>query len=180
MKVFERPYCPVCGTKAVRNHAERRFACDACGFEYYQNIAAATVVLLRWRDELLLTVRAREPHKGKLDLPGGFCEIGETFEAGAIREIEEELGLKLEGVRYRFSFPNIYPYGGVVYHSCDTYFEVWFDEKPMIQPADDVADARWMAIDAIDPALLAFDAMRSAIKQLRAEDSAPASQQRHH
>jgi len=168
-KARERPYCPACGAKTMQNSTERHFVCGSCGFEYYQNIAAATVVLLRWRDELLFTVRARDPHKGMLDLPGGFCEIGETFEAGAVREIEEELGLTLEMLRYRFSLPNVYPYGGVVYHSCDTYFEVWFETKPDITAADDVAEARWIALDAVDPAALAFDSMREAVRRLREE-----------
>lgn len=168
---LERPYCQVCGAKEVKKPSERHFVCGGCGFEYYQNIAATTVVLLRWRDELLFTKRGVDPYRGKYDLPGGFCEIGETFEAGAVREIEEELGLRLETVRYRFSFPNVYPYGGVVYYSSDAYFEVWFEEKPPIRVADDVADAVWIRLDAVDPEQLAFKSTLDVIERLRSERS---------
>ncbi|QIN80494.1 NUDIX domain-containing protein [Rubrobacter marinus] len=34
----------------------------------------------------------REPEKGRLDLPGGFLEVGEHPADGLVREIQEELG----------------------------------------------------------------------------------------
>jgi 8-oxo-dGTP pyrophosphatase MutT (NUDIX family) len=45
----------------------------------------------------LLTRRAAElrAHGGQWALPGGRCDPGETFEQTALRELEEELGLRL-------------------------------------------------------------------------------------
>jgi 8-oxo-dGTP pyrophosphatase MutT (NUDIX family) len=45
----------------------------------------------------LLTRRAAEmrAHAGQWALPGGRCDPGETFEQAALRELEEELGLRL-------------------------------------------------------------------------------------
>ena len=54
--------------------------------------------LLRHR-QVLLIQRARPPWEGAWTLPGGRLEAGETAEACAIRELAEELGLAVEGLR---------------------------------------------------------------------------------
>ena len=59
---------------------------------------AASVALLR-RDDVLLIERAREPSIGKWTLPGGRLEAGESPEACAIREVREELGLSVYGLK---------------------------------------------------------------------------------
>jgi len=42
----------------------------------------------------VLTVRRGiDPQKGKLALPGGFIETGETWKSAAVRELQEETGL---------------------------------------------------------------------------------------
>jgi 8-oxo-dGTP pyrophosphatase MutT (NUDIX family) len=44
---------------------------------------------------LALTLRAQEveSHRGQVSLPGGALEEGESFESGALREAEEEVGV---------------------------------------------------------------------------------------
>jgi NADH pyrophosphatase NudC (nudix superfamily) len=161
-------FCPSCGEDGLVSHNGRSYDCKKCGFVYYHNVAAATVAILRYGDELVLTLRKNEPYRGMFDLPGGFMEPGESFEEGVRREIEEELGIvDLPNLSYLFSIPNIYPYEGVVYHSADTYFVCDFDSKPDLRPADDVSDAVWMKIDDIDFDTIAFDSMKMAISLLK-------------
>lgn len=45
--------------------------------------------------ELLLIQRLREPEAGAWGLPGGKIDFGETAETAVVREIEEELGVKI-------------------------------------------------------------------------------------
>jgi ADP-ribose pyrophosphatase YjhB (NUDIX family) len=59
---------------------------------------AASVALVR-KHEVLLIQRARPPSAGAWTLPGGRLEPGETAEGCAIREIREELGLAVFGLR---------------------------------------------------------------------------------
>jgi 8-oxo-dGTP diphosphatase len=47
---------------------------------------------------VLLVQRGREPLKGHWSLPGGLIELGESLEAGVIREVAEETGLLIEPV----------------------------------------------------------------------------------
>lgn len=46
-------------------------------------------------DKLLLMKRGQPPYEGKWAPPGGFVEAGESLEAAAVREVEEEVGIKL-------------------------------------------------------------------------------------
>ena len=64
------------------------------------------MVALCWQDEVLVAVRARNPGKGLLDLPGGFVDPGESLEVALYRELQEELGFDMAGqlCRYLGSF----------------------------------------------------------------------------
>ena len=161
----ERLYCPKCGTDSFTGRGDKSYLCKECNFVYYHNAAAATVAIIRCSREILMSVRGCEPYKGMLDLPGGFQEYGESFEEGITRELEEEIGIVIESPEYIFSLPNIYPYKGVVYHSSDAYFEVLFDEKPVVEAGDDVSGLKWVDIDEIDYSQIAFDSMKKALRR---------------
>jgi ADP-ribose pyrophosphatase YjhB (NUDIX family) len=59
---------------------------------------AASVALVRG-GEVLVIQRAFPPLSGLWTLPGGRREAGETIEETASRELAEELGLTVEGLR---------------------------------------------------------------------------------
>ena len=53
----------------------------------------AVGVLLLHEGQVLLVQRARPPQVGRWTVPGGKVELGETLEAAALRELEEETGV---------------------------------------------------------------------------------------
>ncbi len=92
----QKTHCPFCGNGLVRRWIEghRRLFCTACNEPVYENpIPATCLVVVDDRDRVLLVKRSVEPKKGFWCLPGGFVEIDETPEAGALRELLEETGL---------------------------------------------------------------------------------------
>jgi len=85
-------HCSYCGSPFhVDMPWPRR--CATCGNSSYLNPIPVVVVLLPVGDGILVIRRNIEPQKGTLTLPGGYIDIGETWQVGARRELFEETGI---------------------------------------------------------------------------------------
>ncbi len=62
---------------------------------------------------ILLVQRARDPKKGQWDVPGGFVELGESFDLSVKREAKEELGVEVEMKDIVGVYHNRYLYQGI-------------------------------------------------------------------
>ena len=99
---FAWNFCPICGESLEsRDDGESpRPHCERCHRFYYLNpVPAACCVVSDGQGKVLFVQRAVEPAKGLWSLPGGFVELGETTEEAALRELEEETGLRGRGAR---------------------------------------------------------------------------------
>ncbi len=117
------------------------------------------------RLKVLLVQRGIEPFKGRWAFPGGFLKMDESAEEGALRELQEETGLRSAYVKqfYTFSAPQRDPRERVI--TIAHYALVKIQE---VKGDDDAADARWFALDEVPQ--LAFDhdqILRKAEKALR-------------
>ena len=128
MKTFN--YCLSCGSSDIFFDNNKKFSCRECAFTYYHNVAAAVAAILEYDKKIVLIKRAKEPGRGKLDLPGGFVDPEESAEEAVIREIKEELKIDIKEPKYLGSFPNIYQYEDVLYHTCDLFFYCKIDALP--------------------------------------------------
>jgi ADP-ribose pyrophosphatase YjhB (NUDIX family) len=70
-------------------------SCQNCGTTNYLNPLPVVVLLVPVGDGLLVARRNIEPRKGTLVLPGGYLDIGETWQQGACRELIEETGIMI-------------------------------------------------------------------------------------
>lgn len=164
-------YCPRCGAPDPGILAGRQLHCLACGLRFFFNTAAAAGAFIYHGEKLILCVRAHEPGKGLLDVPGGFIEFDETIEDGLRREIAEELHIEVGGFRYLMSAPNDYVYAGVPYKTADVFFVCAACRIETLRPADDVAEIRLIEPHAVDASLFAFASTRRAFTALLAEIS---------
>lgn len=168
-------YCPKCGSKHFDVNNEKSKKCDNCGFVYYMNPSAATAAfILNGRGELLVERRGKEPAKGMLDLPGGFCDNDETAEEGITREIEEETGLEVTSAKYLFSLPNIYMYSGIEIHTLDMFFCCDVKEGSEPKADDDAAECFWMPLDEIHTEQFGLRSIRHALRtflDMKAEEA---------
>lgn len=145
-------FCPLCGSDRFVENNFKSKRCEACGFVYYFNPSSSTVaVIVNEKNELLAVRRAKEPAKGTLDLPGGFCDCYETSEEGVVREVKEETGLNVDGVRFLFSIPNIYPYGGLDIHTIDQFFLCRVTETTGATAMDDAGEILWLPWEEVRP-----------------------------
>jgi ADP-ribose pyrophosphatase YjhB (NUDIX family) len=90
-------YCPLCKAQLVRDliDGRTRLCCPECSWINYLNpLPAVACVVKNELGEILLVKRANEPKKGRWSLPAGFVELNESLEEAALRELEEETGVK--------------------------------------------------------------------------------------
>ena len=117
----------------------------------------------------LLIERGNEPYKGCWAFPGGFLNMDENAEQGALRELEEETGLKLHDIEEFGTFSEVDrdPRGRVI----TIAFYAITDQKE-VRGGDDAAKAQWFPIGDTPP--LAFDhglMLKKALERLHKDHS---------
>jgi 8-oxo-dGTP diphosphatase len=120
----------------------------------HRNPALAVDVVVVKGNKILFVERGQPPHQGEWALPGGFVEYGETLEAAAKREVQEETGIAIDlsAILGVYSDPERDPRSHTV--------SVVFVGKMIggqLQEGDDAADARWYDINDLCEEQLAFD-----------------------
>lgn len=86
-------YCSYCGHLFENLTWPRR--CNYCGQMTFQNPIPVAVMLLPAENGLVVVRRGVMPNAGKLALPGGFIDRGETWQAAAARELWEETQISI-------------------------------------------------------------------------------------
>ena len=126
--------------------------------------ADCIVITKEAEPKVLLIERGDEPFKGCWAFPGGFMDMDETTEQCAIRELEEETGLKVSKVYQIGAYSKVDrdPRGRTV-----TVAYLAIIDAPMdVKGQDDAAKALWFPLSALPE--LAFDheeIMQDAIKK---------------
>ncbi len=143
-------FCPHCGSNLFEARSAREFLCGACGFNFFINASAAVAaIIVDNKGRVMLTRRARDPWKGKLDLPGGFVDPGESLEQALRRELKEELGVELTSLNYLCSFPNEYVFSGFKVRTTDAAFVCTIADTN-ISAHDDINEIIWTEPKNID------------------------------
>ncbi|PPK69158.1 NUDIX domain-containing protein [Actinokineospora auranticolor] len=93
-------HCAYCGTAYPTDLPWPR-RCAGCGQTSYLNPVPVAVLLLPVDDGLLVVRRDVEPRRGALALPGGFIDLGESWQAAAARELREEAGIEVDPAAVR-------------------------------------------------------------------------------
>ncbi|HCE58009.1 MAG TPA: DNA mismatch repair protein MutT [Prolixibacteraceae bacterium] len=159
-------FCPKCGSPEFKVSGERSLKCSSCGFHFFINASAAVAALVTdGAGKLMLVTRGVEPDYGKLDLPGGFVDPGETVENAVHRELEEELGLKIKSIRYLGSAPNEYVFSGFTVFTIDFAFEVIAESLENLKPMDDILEYQFYAENDFDYDDIPAPSMKQFVKE---------------
>lgn len=110
---------------------------------------------------ILLIKRGVEPFEGQRALPGGFLRPGETIEDCALRETEEETGLKPVSIMQvgTFSAPDRDPRGWII---SNAYACVMTEDSADPRGGDDASEANWFDLDFISRGGDLFDLVLSS------------------
>ncbi len=117
-------------------------------------MAVDTVVIAN-NQKVLLIKRKNPPFQGKWALPGGFVEQDEDLPESAMRELEEETGVR--AVINDLSFVGVYgaPNRDPRFRTVSIVYRLEIPETVEVKGGDDAAEAAWFDLDDLPE--LAFD-----------------------
>ncbi len=137
--------------------------CARCGFEFYFiPKLAVNVIAENEKGEILIGRRTKDPHYGKLNTPGGHINPGETAEQAAAREVKEESGMDVSGLRYLSSYPEVYLYQGVEHKALVLAFVARVSGRP--RAGSDMAGLKFLLPKDVDIKKLGFESDRKAMR----------------
>ena len=149
-------FCGRCGEPTQLASNERAYVCPACQLMAFPRLAPAIITLVtrgEGDDQEALLARGANFPVPMYSTLAGFVEAGENLEQAVAREVEEEVGVKVNDVRYVASQPWPFPHslmlgftanwesGDIVCDPIEILDANWYkrDELPMIPPAMSIA-----------------------------------------
>lgn len=148
-------YCPLC----ARPLSER--SCPEGHFTHYDNPVPAVQGWVESGGRYLILKRAREPERGRWDMPGGFVEPGEHPEEAVRRELLEETSMTIAVESLIGIYPSVY--GDTGKKTLDLAYRCRI-ESGEVTISEESREFRWLALE--DFPELAFAAERAAYADL--------------
>lgn len=138
----DHQYCGRCGFPTELTVGERARRCIKCGLSSYPRISPAIIIAVtRVTDqgEQILLARNHRFPPGRYSVVAGFVEAGETLEECAVREVQEEVGVRIANIRYfgsqSWPFPNSLMIGLTAHYAGG---EINLEES-------EISDAQWFS-----------------------------------
>lgn len=113
-------------------------------------ILAASVAVFRDDGRVLVAARTKPPGPDVFSLPGGVVEIGETLEEAALRELDEEVGVRARILGFAGHVEVIErdDAGAVRRHFVvNAFCGSWVEGEPTTGP--EAAEVRFVAVDEL-------------------------------
>lgn len=136
-------YCGRCATPTEMAPGERARRCPACGLHAFPRLAPAIITLVERDDGRVLLGRNGRWPEGMYSCLAGFVEPGETVEDAVRREVLEEVGIEVGGLRYFGSQPWPFP------HSLMLGFHARHRAGDIHVDGEEIAEARWFGRDEL-------------------------------
>lgn len=137
-------FCGVCGHATITEEAGHVRTCTnpACNAQHWPRTDPAVIMLVH-RDDRCLLARSPRFRPGMFSTLAGFVEPGESLEETVIREVMEEVGVRIDALHYHSSQPWPFPASimlGFHAHAATTAIT--------LQPTE-LEDAHWFSRDAL-------------------------------
>lgn len=142
----DHQFCGRCGTPTVAVAGERSRRCPQCGLNSYPRLSPAIIIAVTRNEpggERILLARNHRFPAGRYSVVAGFVEPGETLEECAVREVGEEVGVRIQNIQYFGSQPWPFPGSLMIGFTADyAGGEISLDES-------EIAEAGWFAADTL-------------------------------
>jgi NAD+ diphosphatase len=137
-------FCGACGAPLTRHTVEHAMHCAACGQFFYPRINPVVITLVSRGEQILLA------HKSGNQMPfwsliAGFVEASETLEAAVVREIAEEVGIRVKNIRYAASQPWPFP------NNLMMGFTAEYADGDLTPDGEEIEEAGWFTRDRLPP-----------------------------
>lgn len=139
-------FCGACGAPTTLRTEPPARVCTAadCGREHFPRVSPVVIVAVERGPEILL---GRSPHfpPGLYSTLAGFVDAGESAEQAVHREIHEETGLHIRGLRYFSSQAWPFP------HALMLGYQAEYEGGDIVCAPGEIEDARFFHVDALPP-----------------------------
>jgi NAD+ diphosphatase len=132
-------HCPRCGALTVPAPAGHARHCPVDGSEHFPRIDPAVIMLVTDDEDRCLLAHNRlwPPHR--VSILAGFVEPGESAEQAVAREVREETGIAVRGIRYVGSQPWPMPQSLMLGFRAEAG-----PGQQITVDNDEIAEARWL------------------------------------
>ena len=141
-------FCARCGAATTLAKGGWQRDCPSCEAMHFPRTDPVVIMLVQHGDALLLG-RGRNFPEHRYSALAGFVEPGESVEDAVAREVWEEAGVRVHGVRYVASQP--WPFPSQLMLGCHALA----DERALAVDYSELADARWFTRAEVAAALAA-------------------------
>lgn len=138
-------FCGRCGVATVDVPGERAMRCPQCRLMLFPRLAPAVITLVTRPDGRALLGRNANFPIPMFSCLAGFVEPGETLEQAVAREVHEEVGVRVQRIRYQGSQPWPFP------HSLMIGFRAEWASGDIAVDGTEIAEADWFAPDDLPP-----------------------------
>ena len=137
-------FCGRCGEPTSLAPNERAFICGGCRLMAFPRLSPAIITLVTRGEgdaQEALLARGTNFPMPMYSCLAGFVEPGENLEQAVVREVEEEVGLIVDSVKYVASQPWPFP------NSLMLGFTANFVSGDIVCETSEIADANWYTRD---------------------------------
>lgn len=142
---LQHQHCGRCGATMEQADNEMALVCtgDHCRNRVYPRISPCIIVLVEHEDRALLAHNSRFT-PNRFSTLAGFIEAGESVERAVAREIREEVGVEVDGLRYFNSQAWPFP------DSLMLAFHAQYAGGEIQPDGDEITEARWFTVEELE------------------------------
>jgi NAD+ diphosphatase len=136
-------FCANCGHPTEVREAGYLRSCRSCGAQHHPRTDPVVIMLVTDGERALLGRQPTWPER-RYSALAGFVEPGESLEEAVAREVREESGVEVAGVRYRSSQPWPFPTSLML-----GFAARWAGGEPAVGDGE-LQDVRWFSRAEVD------------------------------